>query len=67
MEAARTIVEIERGIPRQSLIREVARVFGYKRTGERVDLRVQQAIDRLYERGVFSTYENQVILAHKAP
>jgi very-short-patch-repair endonuclease len=67
MEAARTIVEIERGIPRQSLVREVARVFGYKRTGERVDLRVQQAIDRLYERGVFSTYENQVILAHKAP
>jgi hypothetical protein len=45
----------------------VGRVFGYRRTGEKVDVRVQQAIERLYEEGVFSTYGNQVILAPKAP
>jgi very-short-patch-repair endonuclease len=67
MEAARTIVAKERGVPRQSLVREVGRVFGYRRTGEKVDVRVQQAIERLYEEGVFSTYGNQVILAPKAP
>lgn len=66
MEAARTIVEKDKGMPRESLVREVGRVFGYKRTGERVDLRVQQAIERLYDKGVFSTYGNQVILATKA-
>ncbi|MGA2876146.1 MAG: AAA domain-containing protein [Nitrososphaerales archaeon] len=65
MEGARTIVEKERGIPRQSLVREVARVFGYRRTGEKVEHRIQMAIDRLYKEGAFSTYGNQVILASK--
>lgn len=67
MVAARNIVTIERGVPRESLVREVGRAFGFRRTGERVDTKVQQAITQLFNEGVFSTYGDQVILAVKAP
>jgi very-short-patch-repair endonuclease len=66
-EAARRIVKIERGVPRESLVREVGRVFGFRRTGERVDTRIQQAIAELLKEGVFSNYGDQVILSAKAP
>ena len=67
MEAARRIVGVERGVPRESLVRAVGRAFGFRRMGERVDTRVQQAIAQLFKEGVFSTYGDQVVLAVKAP
>ena len=60
--ALEIIVEREIGISRDSLVRTTARVFGYDRSGSKVEERISEAIDRLFSNGRFSLYGEQITL-----
>lgn len=65
MTAVEIIVKKEIGITRESLISTTARVFGYNRTGANIEDRINAAIQQLLQKGLFSTYGDQIILTHK--
>ena len=50
-EAAMLVLRITRGITKEELIPEIARVLGYARTGDKVERSASKAMKRLVESG----------------
>ncbi len=65
--AAEWVLRHEYGLPRESLVRETARVMGYDRTGDNVRGRIETAIDWLLAEGKVAVYGGQVVLAKESP
>jgi hypothetical protein len=64
--AAEWVLKHEYGLPRESLVRETARVMGYDRTGDNVKGRIESAMDWLLAEGKIAVYGGQVVLAKES-
>lgn len=60
--AAEWLLKAEFGMPRDSLIRETARLMGYERAGINVQDRINEAIDFLLREGKVSESGSQIVL-----
>jgi very-short-patch-repair endonuclease len=60
--ALEVIVQKEIGISRDSLLKTTARIFGYDRSGAKVEARISDAIDLLLASGRFGSYGEQITL-----
>ena len=62
--AARHVLRAQISLPRDELIREVARLLGFQRLGQAVELHVSAGIDFLLESGTVRVADDNIVLEH---
>jgi len=63
--AVQWVLQTDFGLPRDALIRETARIFGYSRVGQNAKKQIEKSIDWLLKKGLIKVYGNQLTLVHK--